>query len=220
MAKTQITGVMHDPLTSIMGTRAKMVVLRELWGSGAALSCQDLARRGGMAFRSIDLALTDLLTAGVIERVGGRRERLVRVVAGHRLSPSVAALFRAEADFYPAVRSELAAVCRSADAGLEAVAIIGAVASAVERPTDTLQLLVVAATDAGVRRWVDRFVAAGVGIRARFGISVDVTGYDLTTARRMWATRTPAAERLVRNAEAIVGPRLASLFELTGSESS
>ena len=190
-----------------------MVALRELWRSAAPLSCQEIARRGGMAFRSIDLALADLLSAGIVERVGGRRERLVRAAAGHRLAPAVAALLRAEADFYPAIRSELAAVCRSGEPGIEAVAIIGAVAGGVERPTDMLQLLVVVSTEPGVRRWVDRFVAAGAGMTSRFGIRIDVTGYDLTTSRRMWATRTPAAERLVRGAESIFGPPLEQLFE-------
>ena len=109
MAKTQLVGAFHAPLTAILGTRAKVVALRELWASAAPLSCQEIARRGGMAFRSIDLALNDLLLAGVVERVGGRRERLVRISAGHRLSPALAALLRAEADFYPAIRSELAA---------------------------------------------------------------------------------------------------------------
>lgn len=212
MAKTQLIGAFHAPLTAILGTRAKVVVLRELWASAAPLSCQEIARRGSMAFRSIDLALNDLLSAGVVERVGGRRERLVRISAGHRLSPALAALLRAEADFYPAIRSELAAVARSGDTGIEAVAIIGAVASALERPTDKLQLLVVAATEAGVHRWVDRYVAAGVGITARFGVRIDVTGYDVTTARRMWATRTPGAERSVRSSESIVGPPLPQVF--------
>ena len=220
MDKTPITGAFHSPLAVAMGTRAKVVTLRELWRSGEPLSCQEIARLGGMAFRSIDLALTDLLATGLVERVGGRRERLVRAAAGHRLAPAVAALLRAEADFFPAIRSELSAVGRSGDSGMEAVAIIGAVADGVERPSDMLQLLVVTSTEPGVRRWVDRFVAAGAGMTTRFGVRIDVTGYDLTTARRMWATRTPAAERLVRGAKSIVGPPLEQLFEESGGGSS
>ncbi|HEX3927304.1 MAG TPA: hypothetical protein VHW65_04855 [Gemmatimonadales bacterium] len=165
-----------------------------------------------MAYRSIDLALEDLVASGLVERTSFGRERLVRLSSTHRLAPIVAGLFHAEADFYPALRVALRAVTVGLHSELLAVAIVGPVARHLERLESPVELLILATTPAAATAWEHRFVAAGADMLGRFGADLKPIAYDLPTARNMWRSRTPAAERAVRDAESVSGPPILTLL--------
>jgi len=195
-----------------LGTQAKLAAVRTLVGSAVPLSCQEIARRTSMTFRSLDLALKDLVALGIVAPVGGRQERLLRFHAEHRLAAPIAALVRAERDFYPALRSEIGAMLRSGGAALVAAAFVGPVATGQERVSDPIRIVLITEDSESVRRWVDQIVAATEGLWTRYGLRLEVTGYDLQSARRMWTTRTAQADRLVADADILIGPPLESLL--------
>lgn len=206
MPKSPVTSPLHDPISAILGTRGKVAVLRVLSQASSLLSQREVARRTGMALRTVELALDDLLATGIVERVEGGRERLVRVRTGHRLAPAVLGVLRAGDDHWPALRGELrAAAASSRDAGLLAVAVIGRAARREERLGDPVDLLILAETVPMAERWVDRFAGLGQGLESRFGVSLRPIGYDLAGAKAMWAVRTSAAERSVLESELIHG---------------
>lgn len=214
MAKTPISGCFSFPLDALLGTRAKVGVLRVLAGVPNPLGYREVTRRSGMAYRSIELAIKELVTLGLLERIDGSRERLVRLSGTHRLAPAVLALLRSEADFRPALRSELRALTEAGRKdGLLAVAMIGAAARGTETIGDPLELLLVAHDPAAASKWRRQFEQAGVEIARRFGIRLVVTCYDLGQARKLWLTRTPAAERTIAGAELLAGESLGSLLE-------
>src|ERR1019366_3001610 len=99
MAKERIVGWLHEPLTSVLGTRGKVAALRILWRAQTPIPYREVVRRSGMAYGSIDLALGELTLAGVVEEVPGGRERRVRLWSGHRLAPAIATLMQVEADY-------------------------------------------------------------------------------------------------------------------------
>lgn len=166
-----------------------------------------------MALRTVELAIDDLLATGIVERVVGGRERLVRVRSAHRLTPAILALLRAGADHWPALRAELrAAATSTSDPTLLAVAVVGRVAARSERLGDSLDLLLITADNQSADRWVDRYGAAGEGLAARFGATIRPIGYGLEEARGMWAVRTLSAERTVLEAELIHGQELLTLL--------
>ncbi|MDX2262651.1 MAG: hypothetical protein SFU84_13240 [Gemmatimonadales bacterium] len=209
-----MTSPLHDPISAILGTRGKVAVLRVVSQAPSLLSQREVARRTGMALRTVELALDDLLATGIVERVEGGRERLVRVRTGHRLAPAVLGVLRAGDDHWPALRGELrAAAASSRDAGLLAVAVIGRAARREERLGDPVDLLILAETVPMAERWVDRFAGLGQGLEARFGVSLRPIGYDLAGAKAMWAVRTLAAERSVLESELIHGR---PIIELVG----
>ena len=217
MAKEEIKNSLHEPIAAIAGTRAKIAVLRLLLRANSPIPYREVARRASMAYRSIDLALRDLVAAGVVERTSWGRERLVRLRAGHRLAPAIANLFNAESDFFPALRAQLRAIGgQDGGDGLIAVAIVGAVATHDETLADTLDLVIVASTASAAARWRGRFAGAAGDTGARFGATLNPIAYDVQTARAMWRTRTPAAERLVREAESLIGPTLESVVSSDG----
>jgi predicted nucleotidyltransferase len=206
---------MHEPLGAILGTRAKVAVLRILWRATSPLPYREVVRRSGMAYGSIDLALGELGATGLIEEWPGGRERRVQFRSAHRLAAAVASLLHVEADFYPALRIELRAISQPAlGDGLLSVAIFGAAARREERLGSDLELVLISGDrDASARNC--RQVAAGaVPLESRFGVRVKLVGYDLATAKSMWRTRTAAAMSSVREAELLAGQPLEPL--LTG----
>jgi DNA-binding transcriptional ArsR family regulator len=213
MAKEKLTGWLHEPLTAVLGTRGKVAVLRILWRAQTAIPYREVVRRSGMAYRSIDLALGELTQAGVVEELAGGRERRVRLSTGHRLAAAIATVMQVEADFFPSLRVELRTVaegCRRH--GLLSAAIIGAAAQRKELLGGALEIVVLVADAAGVAHCHAAFDAAGVGVGARFGAALRVMVYDLAAARIMWRTRTPAAERNVRESELLAGSSLMALL--------
>ena len=208
MPKNTASAVAHSPLGLILTSRAKIAVLRELWRAGAPLSRREIARRAAMAYHSVEQALADLLVARVVEEIGDAPHRLTQLSVEHRLGPSLAALFRSEADFFPALRVALRAVAGQAPAGLIAVAITGAVAGGSEAPGEPLELVLVAIDAAAARHWSARYAGQADEIGRRFGVPVRVIAYDRQSARSLWAKRTPTAERVVHRAETLIGVTL------------
>jgi len=205
------------PLNAILGSQSKLAALRTLGGSSVPLSCQALSRRSGMTHRAVTLALDDLRAVGIVVPAGGGHERLYRVNAAHRLTPAIEALFRAEADTHAAMRAELSAAVRGAPNGVLGASLVGAGADGREKIGDEHHLICVVADRQVVRAWSDRFVAVSNGVAARYGTPLRVTVYDQATARRMWATRTPAAYEAVLSADLIAGRPLLELVESIGS---
>lgn len=216
MPKNPVTGWFHDPLSAVLGTRGKVAVLRVLAQAPTPLVQREVARRTGMALRTIELALDDLLTAGVVERIPGGRERLVRLRASHRLAPSLQALLRAGADFWPAIRTELRTLLASTPAnGLLGVALVGRASRRDERLGDPLDILILADDEPAAERWTRRFTRLGEGMQERFGVVLRPIGYSLPAARAMWAGRTKAAERAVLEGEWLHGRDIGELLTET-----
>jgi hypothetical protein len=216
MPKTSVSSSLHDPISAILGTRGKVAVMRVLASAGNPLPQREVARRTGMALRTVELAIDDLLATGIAERVVGGRERLVQIRSGHRLTPAILAVLRAGADHWPALRGELRAAAASAnDPALLAVAIVGRAAIRNERLGDPVDLLILASDDEAAERWRARFANLSDGMRRRFGAELRPIGYGIASARAMWAVRTSSAQRAVQDAELIYGR---SILELMAEE--
>ena len=214
MAKQPIVGWVHEPLGAILSSRAKVAVLRILWRASAAIPYREVVRRSGMAYGSIDLALSELTSTGLVEELDGGRERRVRLRSGHRLAAALGNLLQVESDFFASLRIELRTAAQGClPLGLLAAALVGAVARRQELLGGTIDLLLIAEDAASMKRSVERLGAMEDGLLTRFGVSLKMISYDLATARAMWRTRTPAAERGVNEAELLVG---APLVELLG----
>ncbi len=215
MAKKKASACLHDPLAAVLGTQGKVAALRILARSPLPLTHREVVRRSGMAYRSVAMALADLLRTGVVEELEGGRERRVRLRAGHRLAPAIAGLFRAESDFFPSLRSELKAVAGSGGGtGLLAVVVVGAVATRQEGLGEPLELVLVSADAPSARLWQARFESAAGALEQRFGVALRLISYDLDSVRKLWLTRTAKAEAVVRSAEVVVGAPLLELVQV------
>lgn len=210
MPRTQPSACLHEPLSVILGTRSKLAALRVLGRAVTPIPYREVVRRTGMAYRSIDLALSDLIAAGIVEELRGGRERRVRTCGGHRLAPVIAGLLRAEADFFPSLRVELKAIAAGGEKeGLLALAIVGATARREERLGAAVEIVLVAGDRASAARLAERFESSASALTGRFGVTVACTCYDLAGIQALWQ-RDPA---ILREAEQLLGLSLVELAE-------
>ena len=210
MPKTQPSACLHEPLSVILGTRSKLAVLRVLGRAVTPLPYREVVRRSGMAYRSIDLALADLLAVGIVEELQGGRERRVRTYSGHRLAPVIAGLLRSEADFFPSLRAELKAIAAGGEKeGLLALAIVGATARRVERLGEAVEVVLVARDQAAATRLTERFGSSADALAGRFGVTLAYRSYDLDGIRAIRQS-DPA---ILREAEQLLGVPLLELVE-------
>jgi hypothetical protein len=166
-----------------------------------------------MAYGSIDLALNDLLEIGLVEEVAGGRERRVFLRTSHRLAPTLMQLLQADGDFYAAFRAELRAAFRHSDlTTVVSAALVGGVARREERIGDRIDLVVIGSDRTGLELLRPRLEQSASSMCNTFGVALHVIAYDVETARAMWRTRTPAAERNVEGAELIAGAPLAEIL--------
>ncbi len=213
MAKQPIVGWVHEPLGAILSSRAKIAALRILWRASVAIPYREVVRRSGMAYGSVDLALGELTSTGLVEELEGGRERRVRLRSGHRLAAALGNLLQVESDFFATLRVEIRTATQACMAhGLLAAALIGSVARREEMLGGTIDLLLIANDARAMKQCVDRVAMLDEMLLVRFGVQLKVIPYDLATARAMWRTRTPAAERGVNEAELLVGAPLADLL--------
>ena len=212
MAKNELVGWLQAPLAGILSTRGKTAVLRVLLRSNGPIPFREAARRTHLAYRSVELALNDLIDLGIVaERVAGR-ERHVSLNSNHRLTGPLVRLFEAEADYYPALRSELAAAMR-AGPGFVSLSLVGAAARRLETIAAPIEAVLIIAEARDLPAWHARMDALAEQLRERFGIRLRLIVYELSRARALWATRTAAAAELVRDAELVAGRALREVLE-------
>ena len=213
MTRPALPPWIHEPAGVLLGTRAKVALLRALTAAGTPLSQRELARRTRLTPRSVGMALEDLVATGVVQRHIGGREHLLTLNPAHVLVPALQSLFVADADYFAALRRALSAVVpvRRAE-GLLSVALFGSVARAGETPASDLDVLIVGHTRAAAERWRSRFLDAAPGIQARFGARLGPVAYALSEARQRWARRQAPFPDLSRDAVVLLGPPLAELL--------
>ena len=210
MSKTQLSACLHEPLSVILGTRSKLAVLRVLGRAVTPLPYREVVRRSGMAYRSIDLALADLLAVGIIEELEGGRERRVRTCSGHRLAPVIAGLLRSEADFFPSLRTELKAIAAGGEKeGLLALAIVGTTARREERLGEAVEVVLVARDQAAATSLTERFESSADTLAGRFGVTLACMSYDLVGLRALWQRDNA----ILREVEQLLGVPLLELAE-------
>lgn len=87
---------LDTPFDDIMGTRAKVRVLRYLTGTALPLSAREVARHADVVKRSADLALAELVDLGVVERESGSHQGIFRINPRHPLADVLVQMFATE----------------------------------------------------------------------------------------------------------------------------
>ena len=122
MAKSPPPPHLNEPLGVLLGTRAKVGLLRILTAQGEPLSQRELARRAALTLRSAQQALADLYAMGVVTQIAGGRDHLSVFNTRHMLANALAALFAAESELARQLRAELVRVSTgNAELGLVAM---------------------------------------------------------------------------------------------------
>lgn len=204
MGRSAAPPVLREPLSVIFGARGRIAVLRVLAFSLAPLSGREIARRARLSARGAQLALGDLEVLGVITMIEGGRDRLASVNRAHVLWPTIDAAFRAEAECYSALRSAIAQAVAPTD-DLVSVVLFGSTARGEEQMESDLDIAIIGRTDAAASAAVDRILAHGDALRARFGVRVAPVGWSVGAAKSGLAAKRPPFRELLSDGVLVAG---------------
>ncbi|MGQ0815370.1 MAG: nucleotidyltransferase domain-containing protein [Gemmatimonadota bacterium] len=205
----------REPLSYLLGTRAKVACLRVLAASTELLTQREVARRAGVQHRSAQLALEDLTALGVARRIEGGRDFLVGFNNAYELGASLRAIFNAEAGFFLALRQRLARIATDAPRGarITSLVLFGSVARGDDQPGSDLDLLVITRNADATEIALARINAAAEEIRTALGYMVRPIAYTVTDARSRWRRREPPFPEILSDHIVLAGPTLRELLD-------
>ena len=200
------------PLDTILGSAAKVRLLRALLPLDRPVSGREAARLAGLSHRAV-LALDELAALGVLERrtTAGGHTNLYGVNRSHALVPAIVALFEAERERTAAIVRRIARVLKDVG-GVEASVVFGSQARGDAGPTSDLDLLVLTAT--GARERVhDAIVEAAPSLESELGVRLSPVVLTLTQARRQHAAGDAFLAAALRDARRVSGAPLEELLD-------
>lgn len=130
---------LRSPLNSILGTEARVRILRVLTSTEGPITAGEVAHRAALRPSGVRIALAELVDVGIVEMIGGGSRRLVQIARRHPLATALTRFFAAERSYFERI------VNRIKRAALEAfptpvahVWIEGSVATGRDRPGDPI----------------------------------------------------------------------------------
>lgn len=182
------TSALREPLAYALGTPAKIATLRVLAGAGQPLTQREVARRAGVQHRAVQRALDELVPLGIVTRLEGGRDYLVRLSDDHRLSASFRALFASEAEHFLDLRRALAEAAQgmARRTGLVNLVLFGSVARARDGVESDCDLLVVARDQRGLDAALAGLASVAPRLESSHGCRVRPIGYTLEDAIGRW----------------------------------
>lgn len=207
------SGLLREPLSYALGTRAKVALLRVLATVPTPLGQRDLARRARVPHRTAQVALEELVAMRLVHRLQGGREFMVSLNRSHRLGPPIAALLTAEALLFQALLARLAeAVAPGGRApGVVSLAVFGSVARGTERLGSDLDVLLVAKDLPAREKYLDRLSAAIEPLTAEFGCNLRPIGYTVSETRAAFR-RTGLLREVARDMVTVHGTPMRELL--------
>nr|WP_319382366.1 nucleotidyltransferase domain-containing protein [uncultured Roseibium sp.] len=135
------------PLTSILGTKSSVVLLRELSEHGGFLTAPLLSQRCGISRASAWKELGVLEELGVVGSVGTERSRVYRLNPDYPLYSSLKDLFEQENCRFTKIRDAISNAVSSFENKVIATWIYGSVARGEDKPNSDLDIAIVFSTD-------------------------------------------------------------------------
>ena len=158
----------HHQLDDLLGSRIRLRLLRILVRSGArGLTGRELARLCDASSSQTISSLQQLEDSGVIAREIAGRAHVWRIAEGHALAPVLASLFRAEAESFTALKTDIEDVIRKLP--VRRAFLFGSVARGDERATSDVDLMVVVQSRADKERVEEALSAASLDFASKFG---------------------------------------------------
>ena len=155
MSRSQLESFQRFPLTIVLGTESNVRLLRALTLHGGHLSAPSLTLQTGLAHLSVLTGLNTLVTAGVVQRIGGGRAKLYRLDGRHPLNPALEALFETERGRFRAVLGSIRDAAQACIPKPLAAYIYGSVANGQDTMASDLDILIVAASGSDVSALAD-----------------------------------------------------------------
>lgn len=213
MAEISRDSALWHPLTTILGAKANVRVLRALFGHGAELAAPALVRQTGLAQSSVREALIGLELLGIVRALGQGRVRLYRIERAHPLAAPLEALFQAEEERYQAITEAIRNAVREFGDCVLAAWLYGSVARGEDGPTSDVDIAVVIKADE-VSRVADGIRERLMDAEDRLLFHPSIVPIDEDDVRRLDREADPWWRDILRDGIALIGPRPADFLRL------
>ena len=205
---TKIMSVWRYPLDHLLGSRAKISILRSFMTLGRAVSGRHAARLAQVAEKTARNALEDLVALGIITRGEATGQYLYSPNRENVLWDHLRQLFDAERERLQTARRALLEAVDVQDSAVSSLLLFGSAARTEDAPGSDLDLLVLVENETGVWSIRNRLADALPSLERQFGMHLSpliLTSDEFQTRRK---EGDPLIEAIVRDAEIIYGPDL------------
>jgi predicted nucleotidyltransferase len=207
--------MLFNPLDAILGSAAKVRILRALLPLAAPVSGREAQHLAGVkSRRGTSTALDDLSDLGVLLRTETRGSHLYQVNREHDLVMPLVGLFEAEErrlrDFVSALRLSLAE--RKLVERLCSVVLYGSNARRDATPQSDVDLLVVVDSDTIVSEVKEALYDLGHGLMRRQGLRISPYVLTVSRVRERAGDRDPFVGEVRNEGRLLMGEELDSLI--------
>ena len=199
--------VIASALNHILGTSAKVDLLRVLMQLDTPTSGREAERLARVAHMSAIKALGELTAVGVLNLTRTAATHLYQINRDHDLVPPLEALFKAEADRLAALREEARSALGELDLEekVTSVVIYGSAARGETRPDSDLDLLVVVENKADVSAARELPGVLSDRLRTRYGARPSVLVLSASAARERYENGDPLLQNIATDGRTLIG---------------
>lgn len=201
---------MLNALDHILGTQAKVRLLRALLPLESPASGREAERLGGVSHRSATRALDDLAALGVLDRTVTPATHLYRINREHDLVPFLESLFERESARLASLREDIEAALVSTGLtdSVVSVALFGSAARGEAGPDSDLDLCVLVRDRSRPDAASNLLEALSDRLHERYGARASVLALPVPEARHRFDDGDPLLEDIARDNRTLFGTRI------------
>ncbi|AXI99717.1 hypothetical protein CYPRO_0431 [Cyclonatronum proteinivorum] len=139
-SENHIQSALKYPLSSILGSKGHIAVLRELFSAGYPLGHGSLLERTGLSRQGVYDVVKRLAETGIVAYQGSGRQQLIALRSDYPLYMQLKAMFFAEADRFDNLLQALGQIIEGLSVRPDSAWIFGSVAAGTDRYGDALQI--------------------------------------------------------------------------------
>lgn len=199
--------MLRNALDHILGTTAKVRLLRALLPLNTPTSGREAERLAGVSHRSATRALEDLVGLGVLHRTTTPATHLYQVNREHDLVPLLESLFEGESARLASLREEVGATLTAAALADTVISVVlfGSSARGEAEPQSDLDLLVLTETRSHAQAAGAVLGAVSDRLRSRYGSRASVLVLPIPEARHRLEDGDPLLQDLLRDGRTLFG---------------
>lgn len=208
--------MVRHALDSILGTTAKVRLLRALLPLETPASGREAERLAGVSHRSASRALEDLAALGVLDRTTTPGAHLYQMNREHDLLPALGSLFEAEAARIASLAEEVKRALASAELveAVDSVVLFGSAARGETRPQSDLDLLVLVNDRSYIEAASGFLGTVSDRLRARYGVRASVLVLSTPDARGRLEDGDPLLTDIHRDGRTLFGTSIQETLEV------
>jgi predicted nucleotidyltransferase len=205
-----------NSLDHILGTTAKVRLLRALLPLNSPASGREAERLAGVSHLSATRALDDLVALGVLDRTVTQATHLYRINREHDLVRPLETLFECESARLTSLREEIKTALTSAElaGAITSVGMFGSAARGEAQPDSDLDLLVLVTDRSRAEAASALLGVVSDRLRERYGARASVLVLSVPEARHRLDDGDPLLREIAHDSRTLFGTRIQEALDV------